>query len=62
MKFRLEIELGNDAMRTGADVADALRGVAHRIDSLSETPKEMGPAGMVYDANGNAVGDWVVVS
>lgn len=47
--FTVEIELGNDAMQTGADVAAALREIADKLDAGID-------AGIVRDANGNEVG------
>lgn len=52
--FTLTIELGNDAMQTGADVARALREVADRAEwSL------VGHMA-IMDDNGNRVGSWFV--
>lgn len=57
MKFRLEIDLGNDAMAKAEDVAHALQGVADVIDwAVAFGP---GVNGAVKDANGNVVGHWV---
>ena len=54
-KLVLEIELGNDAMRLPAHVADALSKVAkqaqHVIMSKGMTTK-------IMDENGNTVGSW----
>lgn len=49
--FEMNLDLGNVAMATGADVAEALRNVAQRIER-----GEVGSA--VLDANGNTVGYW----
>jgi hypothetical protein len=52
--FTLKIELGNDAMRTPADVADALM-------DLVAILRFAGPyrdSGGVRDRNGNGVGKW----
>lgn len=51
--FILNIELGNAAMSTPADVSRALSNVAVQID-LDETE------GKVRDENGNTVGSWSV--
>jgi hypothetical protein len=53
-KFVLEIELGNDAMQTGSDIASAIRRVADHVE-------EMGTAVVAFketirDLNGNSVG------
>jgi hypothetical protein len=37
-RFELSIELGNDAMQGGPDVAEALREVADRIENGLEDP------------------------
>ena len=54
--FRLEIEMGNEAMRTYADIAAATRRIladfANRLELLQDD------AGRIYDANGNKVGHW----
>jgi hypothetical protein len=59
MKFTLEIELGNAAMRTAGDIAGALAKIAGRID-----PRDVaaGAGGAVLDVNGNTVGRWEVTS
>jgi sulfur carrier protein ThiS len=51
--FQLQIKLGNEAMQTASDVADALRRVAERLDERGfDAPS------IVRDANGNLVGAW----
>jgi hypothetical protein len=58
MKFTLEIDLGNDAMQTGSDVAAALRRLAVKLsDSLFD---EGADHGRIMDLNGNKVGTWEV--
>jgi hypothetical protein len=52
--FGLEITLGNDAMRNRYDIAEALRGVAERIEAGSVD------SGKVKDLNGNSVGSWTI--
>lgn len=52
--FELEIELGNDAMQSGPDVATALREVAAKIENDLEA------RGMIRDRNGNSVGEYGV--
>jgi hypothetical protein len=52
-KFILTIELGNDAMQTEMDIANALREIASRI---TLTGKD---GGVIRDENGNTVGSWV---
>lgn len=56
--FTLRIELGNDAMQTAQDIAEALRDTAVRIGygaviGTTET-------GRIHDANGNEVGQWSI--
>ncbi len=50
--FRLDIELGNDSMQSGPDVARALREIADRIEDDLEA------RGKIVDANGNTVGEY----
>jgi hypothetical protein len=52
--FQLQIKLGNEAMQTASDVADALRRVAERLDERGFDA----PTGIVRDINGNLVGAW----
>jgi hypothetical protein len=47
--FDLNIEMGDDAMQTGDDVADALEFVATRL-------REGYTSGLIVDVNGNRVG------
>ena len=52
----LKIKLGNDAMQTPEDIADALRRTADRItDSVLN-----GATFNIRDTNGNTVGQWKV--
>jgi hypothetical protein len=51
--FKLEITMGNDAMQTPYDVAEALRDVLLPLDNG-------GTYGTVRDANGNVVGGWTL--
>lgn len=65
MKFTLEIELGNDAMQDGNDVARALHSLADKMalreceygDGLYYDGSAVG----IKDANGNTVGKWEVI-
>lgn len=59
MKLRLEIRLGNDAMRTLADALVAIS-VAFTRPGLN-SGLEVGDEGVLRDLNGNSVGSWVVV-
>jgi hypothetical protein len=58
MKFTLEIELGNDAMQTYADVELATRLIFKHFSQRDEEP-ENGDTGRLYDINGNKVGSWL---
>jgi hypothetical protein len=66
MQFNLKIIMDNDGMRTGADLAFALRALAEKIDdytqSFDDPADESGfdRIGLVWDANGNRVGKWNV--
>ena len=51
MKLTLTIETGNDTMQDGADLADALRREAARLEDGYTS-------GYITDANGNQVGYW----
>lgn len=66
MKFKMEIELGNDAMKTLSDIGRALNNLArwfiiyhprpdsdveHEIEDLVRSHK-------IQDINGNSVGFW----
>lgn len=55
-QFTLQIEMGNEAMRTYADIAGAVRRIfadfANRPELLQYD------AGRIYDVNGNKVGTW----
>jgi len=64
MTFKLTIELGNDAMQTFGDVAEALNDVAEKLNMMpleecgSADPYDR--AGKIRGANGNTVGAWEV--
>jgi hypothetical protein len=59
--FNLTIRLGNDAMRTPADIARALREIAESIGDSDTPVSELGPyESTIHDANGNYVGTWEV--
>ncbi len=55
MRFILKIELGNDAMQTGDDIAWAIQGVARQIVN-DGTDRVTGHK--IMDVNGNSVGCW----
>jgi hypothetical protein len=61
--FKIEIELGNAAMKNGGDVAAALRIIADQIDGEDFTRQNHGhvaTCGRIRDLNGNTVGKWEV--
>lgn len=53
--FVLKIELGNDAMRTPRNLADALVLVAVKLKHVKGITQ-----GNILDINGNSVGSWEV--
>lgn len=55
LNFTLRIDLGNDAMQTPTDVANALRVLADRLDGGVWGD---GTSESIRDENGNTVGDW----
>jgi hypothetical protein len=60
MRFTLEIELGNDAMQTGYNVARAMREASNHVAELVK--KDLpGAEGRIRDVNGNTVGKWQVL-
>lgn len=54
MKFKLEIELGNDEMRTKLHVARALSHLAKLYRNQHEL--QPGEKRLIFDRNGNSVG------
>lgn len=52
--FRIEIELGNDAMRTNADIIRTLKRLAGKVRQLADGGEER----KILDDNGNTVGKW----
>jgi len=64
-KFTVEIRLGNAAMQTGGDIAEALRTAADQLEQTYEHDDIREWNGMsrgVFDTNGNSVGRWEVRS
>jgi len=59
MKFKVEIKLGNAAMLTGEDVAQALAEVADKLHQ-SYDDLRIGDGRLIFDYNGNDVGSWEV--
>lgn len=64
MRFSVTIDLGNDAMQNGFEVAESLEGIAERIRGIYDIPHHIESGGEIYgrayDLNGNPVGQWVV--
>lgn len=58
MKFKLEIELGNDAMQSNVDIETALQAVARNYHKAGLAKPD---TGRIFDGNGNAVGKWEVL-
>lgn len=54
-EFSLRIELGNDQMRRGRHIAEALRALAERVEAVGILQPD---EGKIRDANGNTVGSW----
>lgn len=54
-RFDLTIELGNAAMRTPEDIADALRSLANRLEAAGTFASEI-----IMDQNGARVGSWSI--
>ena len=53
--FKLEIELGNDAMRSPFHIARVLEAIAKRLDRKDDHDHE---SRAINDNNGNRVGVW----
>jgi hypothetical protein len=58
-RFDLSITIGNDAMQTPTDVANALRRVVRRLDNM-EGGGWYDTTGPIRDYNGNRVGEWLI--
>jgi hypothetical protein len=61
MTFKLTIRLGNDAMSTWFDIANALRTVAGQVQDLGDvqiTTEDSHTASVIMDDNGNSCGKW----
>ena len=54
-KFTLVIELGNDAMQTPNQIADAIENALAKVRKIYETQDFNGK---IKDVNGNTVGVW----
>jgi hypothetical protein len=54
--FKLTIEMGNEAMRTYADIANATKRIFADFSHNDSLLEDNG--GRIYDANGNKVGTW----
>ncbi len=56
--FKLEVTLGNDAMRTPADIAEVLS----RLSEKLKTPSGSSLDQYLFDLNGNYVGETKTVT
>lgn len=56
----VRIEIGNDGMMTSAQVAEALRNIAKRLEDnrYLENEECFQLSRGVMDANGNTIGEW----
>ena len=54
-KFVIELELGNEAMKMPADIADTLQ---HLAEVLLYTPMTKDVRHSIVDINGNVCGSW----
>ena len=54
-EFTLTIEMGNAAMLTRYDIAEALHKVARQIGDSNAIDAD---SGLIHDGNGNKVGKW----
>jgi hypothetical protein len=61
-QFVLKINLGNDAMQTGYNIASALTKTARTIEDIGYllNPEMNGEHGPIMDINGNKVGHWEI--
>ncbi len=60
MRFVLEIDLGNEAMESAADVRRALAHVAGTLHSPEAWTEYDTATHPIRDDNGNRVGQWMV--
>ena len=60
MRFTIDIELGNDAMRSRNHVANALRKIADKLIDAEIHALHIEQSGKIMDLNGNSVGLWAV--
>lgn len=59
MLFTLNIELGNDAMRTTADVLGAIQNSLSAREGLFD-PLTAEDSRKLFDRNGNTIGSWQI--
>jgi len=59
-EFQVNIKLGNDAMSSARDIADALRKIAEQLEFAfgMDTAVNMKVQYGIRDANGASVGEW----
>lgn len=58
-QFTVTIELGNDAMQTGRDIANALEELSQRLLTYAG-PIRGTDDGVIADENGNTIGKWEI--
>lgn len=56
--FIIKISLGNEGMRTGYDIAHAIRDVAYLMQDRGDCEEIRKASGNIKDINGNTVGSW----
>jgi len=59
MKFTLTIDIGNDAMQTNEQIAQAIGQAADRLEEYGGEP-QLGLHDTLSDDSGNRVGSWVI--
>jgi hypothetical protein len=61
-QFTLEINLGNDTMQTGYNVAQALKKITEQIEGIGYllNPEMIGEGEPIRDMDNNEVGSWQV--
>ena len=61
MKFNLSIDIFTESVRDAADVAQALRRVAHDLAKMSPPWRPLGLSGRIYDERSDrCIGTWSV--
>ena len=58
MKFKLEIEHGNDGMRSNYHIGLVLKNIANKLFAFSNDKLPCELSEKIIDYNGNSVGEW----